>query len=204
MSVLGLLGYLLVLGAACFGSWKGALYWHRRTRDARDEDPRDQEIRELSAALSIARKELASVAEDKNARSSEATELAGKLEHTSSSLADIQQKFNATKEHLNREIENKQDIDQELAVVRRDLEQARSRVTELEIQTKVDHSGSGMIAGMDLMADDDAEIEELQRQCDALSSEVERWKQHCATLTKTNKELRARQTPKSADLTPAQ
>lgn len=204
MSVLGLLGYLLLLGAACFGSWKSALYWNRRTRDARDEDPRDQEIRELGAALSIARKELASVAEDKNATSSEATELAGKLEHTSSSLADIQQKFNATKEHLNREIETKQEIDQELAVVRRELEQARARVTELEIQSRVDHAGSGMVAGMDMLADDDAEVDELKKQRDELSAELERWKQHCAVLTKTNKELRAGNTPASADVAPTQ
>jgi DNA repair exonuclease SbcCD ATPase subunit len=204
MSVLGLLGFTLVLGAACFGSWKGALYWNRRTRDARNEDPRDQEIRELGAALSIARKELASVAEDKNAHSSEAAELASKLEHTGSSLADIQQKFNATKDHLNREIEIKQDIDQELSLVRRELEQARARVTELEIQSKVDHSGSGMIAGMDMLGDDDAEVDELKNQLEGLTAELSRWKQHCAVLTKTNKELRARETAESADTTPAQ
>jgi len=155
MSVLGFIGYTLLLGAAVAGGWKAALYWNLRTRDARDEDPRDQEIRELGAALSIARKELANTSEDKEARSSEATELASKLEHTSSSLADIQQKFNATKDHLNREIKNKQELNEEIRQLRQDLEESNARAAELELQSKVDESSSGMIAGMDMLAEDD-------------------------------------------------
>ncbi len=190
MSVLGFLGYTMLLGAACFASWKGALYRDVRTREARDEDPRDQEIRELGAALSIARKELASTSEDKDARSTQAAELTSKLEHTSSSLANIQQKFNATKEHLNREIEAKQELNEELAHLRRDLEQSQTRVTDLEIQSKVNESGSGIISGMDMLDDDDSELEALQAQIQQLQQEAERWKQHCVVLTKANKDLR--------------
>lgn len=190
MSVLGFFAYTLLLCAGCLGGWKGALYWDRRTRDARDEDPRDQEIRELNAALSIARKDLANTSEVKDAQSSEAAELASKLDHTSSSLADIKQKFTATKETLNREIEARQELNEEITQLRRDLEQSRARVTELEVQSRVQESGSDMIAGMDMLTDEDAEVEALQQQLQQLQQDVERWKQHCAVLTKANKELR--------------
>ena len=191
MSVLAIFGSLLLLGAACFGSWKAALYWDVRTREAQDEDPRDQEIRELGAALSIARKELASIKDDNEASSTQKIELSSKLEHASSSLSDIKQKFNATKETLNKEIEQRQELDQEIGVLRRELDTARTRVTELEVQAKVEDSGSGMIAGFDMLAEESADSAELQQEIDRLSAEIDRWKQHCAVLTKTNKGLRA-------------
>ncbi|MBT8423169.1 MAG: hypothetical protein HKN56_00400 [Gammaproteobacteria bacterium] len=190
MSLLAILGLVLALGAACFGSWKAALYWDVRTRDAQDEDPRDQEIRELGAALSIARKELAQLKDNQDADSTLKIELTNKLENASSSLSDIKQKFNATKEHLNKEIEQRQELRQELTVVRRELDAATTRVTELEVQARVEHSGSGMIAGFD-MVDDEPGDSKLQQEIDALTTEIERWKQHCAVLTKTNKGLRA-------------
>lgn len=204
MSVLGFLGYTLLLCAAAAGGWKGALYWHVRNRDARDEDPRDQEIRELGAALSIARKELANISDAKEAHSSAASELTSKLEHASSSLSDIQQKFNATKDHLNKEIEDKQELTEELTQLRRDLEQSQTRITELEVQAKIENSASGMIAGMDMLSDDDAELEMLRAQHSELTAELERWKAHCATLTKTNKSLRRQSSPASANIRPTQ
>jgi len=191
MSFVAILGLLLLFGAACFGSWKAALYWDLRTREAQDEDPRDQEIRELGAALSIARKELARFEDDKDASSSQTMELTSKLEHTSSSLSDIKQKFNATKEHLNKEIEQRQDLDQELGVLRRELETAQTRVTELEVQAKVEDSGSGIIAGFDMLEKEAGSEAELRSEIDRLNSEIDRWKQHCAVLKTTNKGLRA-------------
>lgn len=190
MSLLASATLMLLVGAACFGSWKAALYWNRRTRDAHEEDPRDQEIRELSAALSIARKELARLQDDKDSSSTQALELGNKLEHASSSLSDIKQKFNATKEHLNREIEQREELSQEISQLRRELDTANTRVTELEVQSRVEHSGSDMIAGMDMLAEED-DSDELRKQVDQATAEIERWKQHCAVLTKTNKGLRA-------------
>ena len=204
MSVLNLLVFLVLTAAACFGSWKAALYWNVRTREARDEDPRDQEIRELGAALSIARKELADATDNLESRGSEAHELTTKLEFSSSSLADIKEKFNATKDHLNREIEQRQELTQELDQTRRELDTYRARVTELEVQAKVASSGSGMIAGFDVAPDeDDMELDALRTANDSLEQEVQRWKQHCAKLTRALKQLQ-NGSGNSADTPPAQ
>jgi len=190
MSLLTSLTFVALVGATCFGSWKAALYWDLRTRDAHDEDPRDQEIRELGAALSIARKELAQVADAKDASSTQAIQLTGKLENASSSLSDIKQKFNATKEHLNKEIEQRQELNEELSVLRRELDQAKTRVTELEVQSQMENAGSDMIAGMDMVAEDE-DVDDLHDQIIQLTAEVDRWKKHCAILTNTNKSLRS-------------
>ena len=73
MSVLYIAIFSLVLVAACVGSWHGALRWHNRPRDANTEDPRDQEIRELTAALNIARKDVDRL---KNTRGDQDSQLA--------------------------------------------------------------------------------------------------------------------------------
>ena len=102
MSIVNVLIFLAVLVAGCIGSWQGALRWHNRTRDAQQEDPRDQEIRELSAALSIARKEVDKLGNTAGTQDSEIDELQSKLQKKSDALTDIQQKYNTTKENLNK------------------------------------------------------------------------------------------------------
>jgi len=126
-----------------------------------------------------------------------------KLEFSSSSLADIKEKFNATKDHLNREIEQRQELAEELNQTRRELETFRTRVSELEVQARVAASGSDMIAGFDIAPDDDMELEALRTANDSLEQEVSRWKSHCAKLTRALKQFQ-RNAGGSADAPPAQ
>jgi len=151
MSVSGYFVLTIILAASCFASWKAAIYWNLRTREARDEDPRDQEIRELGAALSIARKELHKTSNAEKASTTQAMELTGKLEHTSAALADTQQKFNATKENLQKDLDKKHVLEEEIAQLRRELEQARTQVDELKLLAK-SSTENDLLAETDMLA----------------------------------------------------
>lgn len=191
MSALTLSISIAAAVAAACGGWKGALWWHQRTRDARNEDPRDQEVRELGAALSIARKELAKTDTERQAAGAENSELQNKLQHLNAALSDTQQKYNATRETLNHEIEQREELVTDNGELRRELDRARTRVTELEIQIKTEAHGSGMVAGLDVMEEDSEQLTRAQERITELEAEAARWKQHCVVMTKTNKALRA-------------
>ena len=205
MSVINLSIFLVMFIIGCFGSWNAALRWHNKTRDARKEDPRDQEIRELGAALNIARKEADKLGTQSAAQGTEIDELKEKLQQSSDALADIQQKFNATRESLTHEIEGKEALDAELMQLRRDLEIAQTRVAEIEVQERIATPGSGFVAGIDDMIDDDekevftirqehremkAQLTGVQQKLEEQLTEAERWKQHCTVMSATNKALR--------------
>jgi predicted flap endonuclease-1-like 5' DNA nuclease len=207
MSIVSILVFLVVLAAGCVGSWQAALHRHNRTRNPNKEDPRDQEIRQLSAALNIARKDIEKLGNTSGTQDSEITELQDKLQKSGDTLSDIQQKYNATKENLNNEIEGKEELQEELVQLRRDLEISNTRLTELEVQNRLDTPGSGLVAGLDDMLDDDEkevftirqEHKELKRRVKELTqtageqqTEAERWKQHCTVMSKTNKTLKRR------------
>ena len=192
MSIVAFLIFLLVFTVGCIGSWKGALYWHNRNRGPRTEDPRDQEIRELNAALSIARKDAQKLHGSNADHEKQVAELEDRLKKTSDSLTDTQQKFNATKASYNKELEEKAELLEELAQLWRECETAKTRLTELEVQAKLSH-GSNMIAGLDDVGEDsDDELLEAHQEIELLRNEVERWKQHCTVMSKTNKILRSR------------
>ena len=205
MSVLNLSIFLVMFIVGCFGSWNAALRWHNKTRDARKEDPRDQEIRELGAALNIARKEADRLGTQTAAQGTELDELKEKMQQSSDALADVQQKFNATRESLTHEIEGKEALDAELMQLRRDLEIAQTRVAEIEVQERIAPPGSGFVAGIDDMIEDDekevftirqehrqmkAQLASIQQKLDEQLTEAERWKQHCTVMSTTNKALR--------------
>jgi uncharacterized phage infection (PIP) family protein YhgE len=191
MSFVNIIGVMALLALSCLGVWKGALYWNNRTRDALDEDPRDQEIREIEAALSIVRKQLASTNSEKEAHSAESIELGAKLSHTNASLTNIQQKFNATKDHLNKEIDQRNELADELTQTIRDLEKSRNLVQELELQIGAPVDGSSMIDDHDLLSDGAEALLQAREKAEQLAGEVEKWKRHCAAMNKTNKTLRA-------------
>ena len=130
MSAAGILLYLALLAGACAASWKLALYWNLRTRAPREEDPRDQEIRELNAALSIARRQLAAADQEGQSNSSTSDELAHKLERLSSTLSDTKQKYIATKEHLNRLTVQNRKLNEENRVLRAELASADTTPAE--------------------------------------------------------------------------
>jgi len=207
MSIVNILVFLVVLAAGCVCSWQAALHRHNRIRNPNKEDPRDQEIRQLSAALNIARKEIEKLGDNSGTQDSEITELQGKLQKFGDTLSDTQQKYNATKENLNKEIEGKEELQEELVQLRRDLEISNTRLTEFEVQNRLDTPGSGLVAGLDDMLDDDEkevftirqEHKELKRRVEELTqtageqqTEAERWKQHCTVMSKTNKTLKHR------------
>lgn len=206
MSIVIYLVFAILLAAGCFGSWQAALYWQNRTRNPRKEDPRDQEIRELSAALSIARKDADRLGKSSTTHDQEVTEIRIKLDKANDALADTRQKFNATKDTLNKEIEARSELDARLADMHRELNDIKSRNSELELRVKIDSPTSGLVAGLDdTVEDDEKEIftirhehkvykeqaSELETSLKAQTADTDRWKQHCAVMTKTNKSLRA-------------
>ena len=190
MSTLTLSMFIALLVGASAASWKGSMAWNNRTRDARNEDPRDQEVRELSAALSIARKELSRTAEAHEGTVSQSSEMHVRLQRAESALADTSQKYTTTKETLNKEIEQRDGLLEEQRLLQQELERSRARITELEIQAKVSSQSSGMVAGLDILDEDDQEVEQLREKIAALETESARWKQHCVVVTRTNKMLR--------------
>lgn len=194
MSLLAFTLSALFVIAGSFASWKAALYWHTRNRDARSEDPRDQEIRELGAALSIARKELAQSSGTREQLCRESNELREKLEHVSDSLANTTQKFNAAKEHLEHESKAREDSHELIAQLRRELDQARTRSTELEVQAKLALNDQSLVTSEELLSDsvDNDGLAAARAEATELTAELNRWKQHCAVLTASNKERRAR------------
>jgi hypothetical protein len=97
MSIVSLLVFATVLVGGCLGSWQAALHWHNRTRAAEKEDPRDQEIRELTAAMNIARKQAEKLGDTSGSQDSAIVELQEKLQKTGDALTNKQKKYNATK-----------------------------------------------------------------------------------------------------------
>ena len=97
-------------------------------------------------------------------------------------------------------------FDAELIRLRKELDVATTRLSELDVQAKIASPGSGLVAGMDdVIEDDEKEMftirhehrelkqmaEVLQKALDEQKVESERWKKHCAVMTKTNKTLRS-------------
>ncbi|MCP4089212.1 MAG: hypothetical protein GY746_05425 [Gammaproteobacteria bacterium] len=207
MSIVTPLVFLILLAGGCLASWQAALHWHKSNRKAYKEDPRDQEIRELSAALSIARKEVTKLGNTNGSQNSKINELQVKLQKTGDTLSDKQQKYNATKESLNKEIEEKNNHLEEIIQLRRELEMANGKLAELEVQAHMDTPGSGFVAGLDDMLDDDEKevftirqehkamkdhVQVLTQKAEEQQTETKRWKQHCGVMSKTNKALKGR------------
>jgi len=207
MSILYALIFLIALGGAGFGGWKAALYWDNRTRDARHEDPRDQEIRELSAALSIARKNLEKLDSRSGSSAHELAVLQDQVNKTAAALAESQGKIAAANAAVNREIETRETLDTRIAQMSRELDTAKSRVAELEVQVKIVSPSSGLVAGLDDVLEDDEkevftirhehkvykqQVADLEQSLATEKAESSRWKQHCNVLGKTSKTLRER------------
>ena len=190
MSIVAFIIYLVVLTAGCAGSWKAALYWSNRTRGPQHEDPRDQEIRELAAALSVSRKAVDSAGVEKKQLEKQIWELSEKLRKTGAAFTNMQQKYNATKETLNEEIEGKSDFDVEISLLRREKDDALARIEELEVQARAAMNG-GMVAGLDMLDEDEHALASAHQETNELRAEVEKWKQHCAVMGTTNKALRS-------------
>lgn len=206
MSIISLSIFLAILSGGCFASWKGALLWNSRTRDARKEDPRDQEIRELSAALSVSRKQVETLDSENTLKDKEVIALGEKLTKAGYALTNSQQEDNATKEALDKEIESKAEFDAELVRLRRELHTANTRLAEIDVEVKIASPGSGLVAGMDDVVEDDEKemftirhehrelkqiVGVLQQSLDEQKTESGRWKKHCAVMTRTNKTLRS-------------
>lgn len=199
--------YLLTLGGACFGSWKAALYWNNRTRDARSGDIRDQEIRELTAALNVARKNVEKLDNRSGSSAQELSLLQDQARKTAAELAECQQKIVVAEAAVTREIETREVLDARIAQMHRELDTAKSRVAELEVQVKIVSPSSGLVAGLDDLFEDDEkevftirhehkvfklQVAELEQAMIVEKAESARWKQHCNVMGKTNKVLRQR------------
>jgi len=199
--------YLLTLGGACFGSWKAALYWNNRTRDARSGDIRDQEIRELTAALNVARKKVEKLDNRSGSSAQELSLLQDEARKTTAELAECQQKIVVAEAAVTREIETREALDTRIAQMHRELDTAKSRVAELEVQVKIVSPSSGLVAGLDDLFEDDEkevftirhehkvfkqQVAELEQAMVVEKAESARWKQHCNVMGKTNKTLRQR------------
>jgi predicted flap endonuclease-1-like 5' DNA nuclease len=208
MSTINIVVFVVIFVTGCFGSWRAALGWSNRTRDANKEDPRDQEIRELNATLSVARKDVDTLKKSSGSQGFSITELQEKLQKTGDALADTKQKYNATKENLDKEIEDRGELEDELRQLRGDVGRANVKIHEFEVQVGMNNSqGSGFVAGLDDMVEDDDKeaftirqehrlmkehVQKLETQIEELTAESERWKKHCAVMTNSNKSLKAR------------
>jgi predicted flap endonuclease-1-like 5' DNA nuclease len=190
MSFVTFIIYLVVLAAGCAGSWKGALYLNNRRRGPQHEDPRDQEIRELAAALSISRKSVDAHGLEKKQLEKDIWELKENLRKTGDAFSNMQQKFNATKETLSREIEGKSNFDEEVIQLRREKDDALTRIEELEVQARAAQNG-GMVAGLDMLDEDEHALASAHQESNDLRAEVSKWKHHCSIMGETNKTLRA-------------
>jgi predicted flap endonuclease-1-like 5' DNA nuclease/peptidoglycan hydrolase CwlO-like protein len=206
MSIVTTSIFFVFLVAGCVASWHAALRWQNRTRDADTKDPKDQEIRELTAAVNVARKEVETLTKSSGGQGSEIHGLQQELQKARNALANTQEQFNATKETLNKEYEEQEDRIEANAQLRRDLEAANGRLGEFAMRGELlEEKGSGLLAGMDDVVDDDEkevftirhEHKVLKEQVDKLTGnlqeqtgDAERWKKHCGVMTQTNKTLK--------------
>jgi predicted flap endonuclease-1-like 5' DNA nuclease/cell shape-determining protein MreC len=206
MSVINIIVLVCAIAFSSVISWKSAARWHSKTRSAQKEDPRDQEIRELAAALSVARKEVSKLGDSGTSQDGEIGQLQDQLDKANAALGGLQEKYATSDKSLNKEIDSRERIDSEMRRLRSELEVANSQLDEFEVQKTISSPSSGLVAGLDdVLEDDEKEVftirhehrqlkqqsEELQVQINELTTDSERWKQHCTVMTKTNKSMRA-------------
>jgi len=185
MSVLVTLLAIFGFSGACFGSWKAALYWDRRTRPPEDLDPRDQEIRELRAALSVTRNANGDFRR-KHKEITRSIKLSQEhLQKTQNALANCQQKYTVTKDVLEKEQLAKEELIDDVAQHRHEKNDLKNRVNELEMEMQLAGGPEGLVSVSDQLGEkaQNAEIKKLQQ-------ELERWKQHCQVLGQNAKVLR--------------
>ena len=190
MSGLGFISLLLVIAGTGFGSWHGALWWRNRTREPDSIDPRDQEIRELRAALSVTRKAVTELKAQQDQQTQTLAQAVAEATKAESALSNSQQKYNMTKDVLNKEIKARTDVQDELNVSRREIASLTARLHELEMQNALNESPILLPA------------ETTQSPSTAvLETEISRWKRNCSLLVKSEKSLRAEVTRLSEMLT---
>ncbi|MGI9308714.1 MAG: hypothetical protein ACR2P6_05600 [Gammaproteobacteria bacterium] len=181
--------FLVVLGvlSACLGSWKAALYWDRRSRPLEDLDPRDQEIRELRAALNVTRNANGDFRR-KHKDMTQSLKLSQEsLNKTQNALANCQQKYTVTKEVLNKEQLEKEELVDDVSHYRAEMNDLKNKVHQQEMELQLGGGSEGLVSVNEQMADK-AQAEEIKK----LKQELDRWKQHCQVLGKNAKVLRAK------------
>jgi len=184
MSILITLLIIAAIGGAGFGGWHAALWWHNRTRDPHSEDPRDQEIRELRAALSIAQKLAADTGKEKDAIARELIGVGESLKRAETAANNSLQKYAVTKEALNKELAEREELQEDIKHYRAEMDELETRNHELEMRLNLSE-------GPDLiLAEEEQKFEQARKQTAILQAEVEKWKQHCAVLGKNAKVLR--------------
>ena len=131
--------------ALVFGLGAGALgmRWHvERTREiAEQEDTRDTQIRELLAALKVAREDLAKTREQAASATVTADQTHQRIEELEQQLAEAHRLHEDTRELLNEEIAEKTTLQEELIQIRRECEALRTRVQELELEAQASEAG---------------------------------------------------------------
>lgn len=184
MSILISLLIIAAIGGAGFGGWHGALWWHNRTRDPRSEDPRDQEIRELRAALSIAQKLAADTGKEKDAVARELIGVRETLKRAEVAANNSLQKYAMTKEALNKELAEREELQEDIKHYRAEMDELETRNHELEMRLNLSE-------GPDLiLTEEEQRFEQSRKQLAEMQTEVTKWKQHCAVLAKNARVLR--------------
>ena len=167
MSTLILVASLGSVTVGLLVGWALALRHRKKVRPTKGEDPRDQALRELRAALNVAQKN-AEVSKGKTDDNSlELKKTAETLEQTQATLTKIQEKYASTRDNLNKELEEKEELIQELTQHRNDRDKLKAKIDELEVQLNVS-------TGPDLMAAaTEAKLAEAQADAEALRSQME-------------------------------
>ncbi len=167
MSTLIVVASLASVTVGLLVGWGLAIRDRKKPRPTKGEDPRDQALRELRAALNIAQKNVDESKGKTDNRSLELQEARETLEQTEATLNNIQEKYAGSKDQLNQELEDKEKLIQELTQHRNDRDKFKAKIDELEMQLNVSN-------GPDLMAGaNEAELAEAQADAEALKSQME-------------------------------
>lgn len=212
MTVLNfVLAFIACIATGVAGAF--GMRWHIQRKRVlnRHEDPRDTQIRDLLAAMKIAKEDVVK-ARTKEMEFKEHVDMAHmRINELQERLDAANNKYYTCNENLNKEHAEKEGLEDKLKATAQQLENFKQRVQELEMEMSVGGSGdmldpaeSGQV-GTESPAGDDEFSSEVQDsspsliQC--LTTEMERWKRHCRVL---GEELKAQRDKLVNEAAPAE
>jgi len=159
-------------------------YRMEQTRSVPDkEDPRDTKIRELQAALKVARGDIANQTQTISKSGIDSAKAVEQIKVLTDKLEGYEQRAASAIEGMEQETIEKNQLREELAVAKVDIDTLNSRLQELELEQSVSDSGA-MLDASQMTSDEKDESDGLGRTSliQTLDAEAQRWKRHCQVL----------------------
>ena len=198
MSTLFVMLSLIACGAtAAIGAFGMRFYIERNRIIAEREDPRDTKIRELQAAVKLARKDLV-LTRNSMTETTDHLKLAHeRIDELIEQRDFSREKFNSCEALLKKEIGDRELLQEKLSVAKTQVENLKERNQELELQIR--HSNEGEMLSPSFH-ESDHESDELEEETvtqvstpefvddgspsliQSLTGELDRWKHHCHVL----------------------